>query len=663
MSDNSSQIELITNAAPPGASQPPVNASTPLRGSHRLRVFLIVFILGCVISLTYTFMRPAVYRSTALLVVAARTSGEAPDTGARTEQVALQREVLTSRSLLNDVLSAILDTASPGDPAPRSVAELQDMLNVSPVGEAGALELWAEGPDPGVLPLVVNTWIDVYLTAQTASRETASDSADAELREQGAALELKVAAKRTQLDDFRRQYNIESIERDENRALSKLQGLNDALNKANEEQVSSEASLTAMRKAIAEGKPVVRIEDERTLAQLEQRAQEMREQMKDFEQRYTPAYMELNASVQTVKRNLQRVLEEMQKRRRQAQEAALAEAEQLYEGAREQTAKLSTQFAEYKQTVAEFTARFGEHQALQEELTELEQLYRDVQQRLVKTQVMDENQRPRLEVLERAFEPVRPVRPLYLRDAGISVAGAFILGLLAVFLYEFFTRKAEHPEAAGDYPFLYRILQRPQQSAAQFPAGQPAPVLEHTPPRELAQSEVEQLVAAGDEATQALIMALLSGLSVEEAATLCWQDVDLQSGEARIDGTTPRNMPLPVPLREALNGLRSGSKSDAVCVWTDGTGNPLNRDDLAALITTAAYDAGLTQPVQVSGDALRHTYIAYLVRQGVGLKDLKQVTAPIPPTELVAYGHLSPPGPGIPLDQIERVYPLFSQST
>ena len=227
MPDNSPQVELISNAPLPGAHQSPVNSPAPLRGSHRLRIFLIVFILGCVIGLTYTFMRPAVYRSTALLVVAVRTSGEAPDTGARTEQVALQREVLTSRSLLNDVLSAILDTAVQGGAAPSSVTELQDMLTVSPVGEAGALELWAEGPDSGVLPVVVNTWIDVYLAAQAASRETASDTADAELREQSTALEQKVAARRTKLEDFRRLYNIDSIERDENRALSKLQGLNE----------------------------------------------------------------------------------------------------------------------------------------------------------------------------------------------------------------------------------------------------------------------------------------------------------------------------------------------------------------------------------------------------------------------------------------------------
>jgi uncharacterized protein involved in exopolysaccharide biosynthesis len=582
--------------------------------------------------------------------------------GARSEQVALQRQVLTSRSLLDEVLSTLSsDAVPPADPTPRSVAELQDMLAVIPVGEAGALELQAEGPDPAVLPTVVNTWIDVYLAVQNASRETASDSADAELREQSATLEQKVIAKRTQLEDFRRQYNIDSIERDENRALSKLQGLNESLNTANELEVSTESRLTAMRRAVAEGKPVVRIEDERTLANLEQRAQEMREQMKDFEQRYTPAYMELKADVQTVKRNLQRVEEAIQEKRQQAQQAALAEAEREYQGAREQAARLRTQFDEYKQTVAEFTARFAEHEALQEELTELEQLFRDVQQRLVKTEVMDEHQRPRLESLERAFEPVRPVRPLYWRDAGISVAVAFVLGMLAILLYEFFTRKAEQPAASHEFPFLYRILQRTQ-PAPQFPVEHPAPVLEHALPRELAESEVEDLVAAGDEATRALIMALLSGFTVEEAAALHWQDVDLPAEEAHIGGKNPRDVPLPSPLCESLAGLGSDVKTITANVWVDSEGNPLTGDDLAALITTAAYDAGLTQPAQVTGEALCHTYIAYLVRQGAGLKDLKKFTAPIPPTELVIYGRLSPPGPGVPLDQIDRVYPSFRQS-
>ena len=45
-----------------------------------------------------------------------------------------------------------------------------------------------------------------------------------------------------------------------------------------------------------------------------------------------------------------------------------------------------------------------------------------------------------------------------------------------------------------------------------------------------------------------------------------------------------------------------------------------------------------------------------------GLPKVRDLTAPIPPTELVTYGRLSPPGPGVSLEQIERIYPLFRQS-
>ena len=299
-----------------------------------------------------------------------------------------------------------------------------------------------------------------------------------------------------------------------------------------------------MRKALAEGKQVVRIDDERTLSNLEARAQELREQMKDFEQRYTPAYMKLNASVQAVKRNLEKTEEEILTKRAEAQQAALAEASRAFQGAQEQAAKLRVQYAEYKKTVAEFTARFAEHGALQEELTELEQLYRDVQQRLVKTEVSDEHQRPGLEILEQAFEPLRPIRPLYMRDAGICLAAAFFLGLLAIWLTEFFTRKSDQVAPTQDSPFLYRVLQRAQ-PAPLISAHEPAAALAHKPLRELSETEVRMLLEASAGNSQALIMFLLSGFRVEEAALLRWQDLSLTTAEAQIVGASQRRVSLP----------------------------------------------------------------------------------------------------------------------
>ena len=57
--------------------------------------------------------------------------------------------------------------------------------------------------------------------------------------------------------------------------------------------------------------------------------------------------------------------------------------------------------------------------------------------------------------------------------------------------------------------------------------------------------------------------------------------------------------------------------------------------------------------------ALRHTYVAFLVRQGIRFADLARLVGPIPPEELAAYGALAPTGPRVAIDAIERVLPAL----
>jgi hypothetical protein len=67
----------------------------------------------------------------------------------------------------------------------------------------------------------------------------------------------------------------------------------------------------------------------------------------------------------------------------------------------------------------------------------------------------------------------------------------------------------------------------------------------------------------------------------------------------------------------------------------------------------------MVNPAEVTPQALRHTYIAYLVRQGVRLSDLERITGYMPPTALAAYATLSPPGSGMSLDSVARDYPAL----
>ena len=86
--------------------------------------------------------------------------------------------------------------------------------------------------------------------------------------------------------------------------------------------------------------------------------------------------------------------------------------------------------------------------------------------------------------------------------------------------------------------------------------------------------------------------------------------------------------------------------------------NAITESELESLIARAANDARLDQPSEITSQVLRHTYISFLVRQGGRLTEIAQLTGPFPNEYQTAYALIKPPGPDIPLVEIELAYPL-----
>jgi len=76
----------------------------------------------------------------------------------------------------------------------------------------------------------------------------------------------------------------------------------------------------------------------------------------------------------------------------------------------------------------------------------------------------------------------------------------------------------------------------------------------------------------------------------------------------------------------------------------------------------AAVDSGLPDPQQITAEAVRHSYIAYLVRQGLRLSDLEQVVGYLEPPEMLSYSTYSPPQQGRKIDEIELLHPALIAS-
>lgn len=633
-----------------------INRLTRLKPT-RLLIFTVVFLSCLLLSLGAVFLQPAIYQSYATLLTVAKTAIDQASREADIQHVTIQKQVLLGPELLTETASRLREGSDTEAGIDLTPATIRDMLDVRPITDTNLVEMVAEGSDPALLPRLINTWIDVYLDARAEEVARSKGSTIQMMQEELAALTAKIEQKRLELEQFRKHNKIITTERQDNEALARLKGLTDSLNKASEEEVKAKARLDAIRKSIELGQVVVPTEDTRTLSALEKRAQELREQLEELDRQYTREYMALTPSLKVIPDKLRALDDEIQHIRHKGQSVVISEAEQNYAAALQATRSIQEQLDQHRQKAAEFTARFTEHDALKSDLEELEQLYRDTQSRLAQIEAQHTGRYPYVDIIERAFLPHHPIRPDYLWNAMIATLLSLLMGLAAIWIFEFLMHKEQEKLAIHLSDIHLHNQSNLPRSALGIPPStptnllrEPIQALEHIKIDEYTPRQIDELFHAANAKEKQLLIFLLSGLTPDEIANLQNDDVDLENNLLTIRNVSTRT----IPLHPALATLYSKHG----CCLTDPTGNRLGREDLEALLTCLQIDADLLITSRISAETLRQTYILYLIRQGMRLADLEPVVGYISPTELSEYGAYAPPGAKQPIEAINLFYPL-----
>jgi succinoglycan biosynthesis transport protein ExoP len=647
-------------------------AETRRANRRRLRVFLGVLIVTAAIGLTWDFLRPAEYRATARLQITPPSMSLPPGKGESAPQDGKQQfltevQTLTSRPLIERVAeglrSAGHDLSKLGlDP----ILGLQSALIVNAVEGTQVVELAAVGAEPELPAALLVGISDVYREHVAKAYRENTTEATASADEEVIRLEAAVAEKRRAVDEFRVRHGIVSPEREENSILAEMQGLATAQKDSNKRLMEAEGRVEALRAAAAQGKGVVRAKDNPTLAALEGRASQIREELREMSRRYTPEYLDMDPQARALRVRLAELEEQIKTQRAVGQSSALDEAEQELAAARESTRRLQQQIATSKQQVGAFASRFSQYKSLQEELVQLEKTYQEALQRQARLGATQRSRAPALQILEQAVIPKEPWRPHYWRDAAIVLAGALLLALGAMWLVELFNRPAPRPSVLVTQPVL----------AGTLLAGQHLPELAHSPlnpqlavddrprlaaplalPRELTVDEATALLRGADADARCAATLLLSGLSSDEALELCWADVDANTGVIRVGGAQPRQVPL-APAALPLLGERRAD--GAARLLRNAEGGALTPEALAAKLLVAAHDAGIEQAHELTAQALRHTFLAFLVRQGARFADITRVAGALNADQLSAYSQLAPTGARLEANAVQWVFPALA---
>ncbi len=635
---------------------------------HRLWIFLIVFFLVLIPGAIWDFMRPPQFMASATVLTAVSRKvglgmdGEAADL----QHVAVQRQLLLGNELLRQTL-ALAKERLPIDVD--TVDLLRTMLSVKPEAETNLVVLSATGGDPEQLATLVNAWIDAYKGYRQAQIERDVGETLTKLEEEHQRLGDDLAQRRKGLEVFRAEHDIVSLESSGNEAMARLNGLTTALNEAQEEAVEASARLTSIRAAVAAGEPVVPAEERASLASMEEAVALQRAKLAGLRNRYTRMYLENEPTVREIPIEIASLEARIEKKMDYGRRLVVGQAQRELEQASERVQILQTQLQAQKSIAGGFSDAFAEYQALNKDLEHLEKLYSEKQTVMVEIQTMGQEKYPQVEVVEAAFPPGIPFQPKYWEDLLWILLAAFGSALMTVLLVEFLTRS--RTASSGQVPVTgVRVFGAIGSSSSRLGADRQPPALQAaaaTPelsrdpalqladarPRELIPAEVDALWSLSDPTCRQFMALLLSGLTVDECRALDAQSFDLEQGLVHVPGDIPREIALAPPLIDLFGAYQS------IPLWESRVAHT-SVDELAHRIGLLAHDAGLSQPDQVNPAALRHTYIAYLVRQGARLTSLSKLLGPVLSVDLGRYSALAPAGQAKPLEDVDLIYPLLA---
>lgn len=645
-------------------------AAAHARGNRRrLKVFAGVFAVCLLAGMAWNLLRPAAYRSVARLQLtlpaAAPPASAAAASGSGADLVS-QVERMRSRPLLEQVLQRL---AAAGQTLPQGqdpVAQLESMIDVTPVPDSTVIELTAVGAPPALIAAALNGLLAAYAEQLQVSSRSSADLQLEQTRDELARLERSAGERRSQLERFRAASGILSSEREDNASVALNRGLATALNTALEKQANAEARLRAMQDSVAGGKGAALARDDPTLASLESRISQMREELREIARTHTEAFLAIDPRARALRTRLDDLGEQLAQRRVVSQQQALATAQEDLATAQASVQRLQSQQVAERQSLRSFTAGFARVKALEDDLASIERARREALERLTRLEASELAQRAGVEVLQPASVPDRPWRPDYWRD-GVLVAGAsFVAGLLAMGFVELFNRAPPAMPAApmttvvlpGSWPGLGVENALPRLApwpAPLLPAGVAPPVLAAPPPRELEQAEAAALIAATRGTARLACAAGLLGLSTAELMALRHRDIDRAARSLHVGGAPARRVALPDWL---VDEWPAGADGDAPLL-ADAGGQALGSDELRTLVLCGAVDAGLAEASQVTPELLRHTALAWLVRAGMRFADLPSRMGRIDAHTIAGLAALAADVPRRAADEIDPLMPAL----
>lgn len=651
------KVDYIPNM-PSGGYDPLAAQEQKKVQTKRWQVLVGVFLFVVTIANIFIWSRAPEFQSQAIMHFSYTTQNAQELDYIAQQQLSLNQQRLTSNSLLQ-ALSIKLREEHLID---LNVQQLRDMLSATSSETGQIITLQTAGPAPELLKSVLQQWLSLYMSL--LERERVSNGSDEILlyQQQLTALEQKIAQQEQVVDGFSQANDIISLERTENRIPNKIKGLGVSLDEAEAQKAQALAELDSLNASLANGQRVERPVDKANIDLNRAALQELAAELSALSEKYTQEYLQRDPEVVAKQQKFITLSEDLEQQIADSQLLYLQDSQRNLAVSVGKVNALREQLADVENQAQGFNQKLEQYRRLDEALKELQSQAQTLKNQLV-AQEVSKPFYAKISILEQPFTPEFPTGPNYWQDTLISIVAAIVLAVMALLLFSFVVRQKSLQTVGTNFVVLpgqqhgnhYPELQGAEQTKLGARA-QPLQLGEqHTQQsniRLLTTAECQELYRVANKQAKVVISLLLSGVNATELGIITKGDFVQAYTQLQITGAYARQIELTSQLTTIIEQLCEGLQADDL-LWS----SPLSIEDSCQLVINAGHDAELPFPEQLSTEVLRHTYLTYLVSQGVRLNDLEQLSGYLQPAELAKYRAVNRHGKSVDIEQIETILP------
>ncbi|TWX67630.1 tyrosine-type recombinase/integrase [Colwellia sp. C1TZA3] len=539
----------------------------------------------------------------------------------------------------NSILKAVNHSIRVNYGIQSNVELLSKMLSAE-LQSGQIINLKATGSNPEQLKPILSAWLEEYLHAFSAERNNNNSDSILRISNMLTALEEKISQQKIVLIVYSQDNDIVSLERDENKILNKVNSLEKLLHVAEQDYLNQQEIVNRINYAEKEDRLILHPKDEVIIGTIKQNIAEIENQLSDFSEQYTQKYMEKDPRIISMQKTLLNLQNQLEEQSILSQTMYVKEANNNLLVAKSKVSLLTEQLDTLSVKAQTFNYSLKEYTRLNDSLNQLVTQAQTLQDSLL-VQEMQQVANSQFNVLEYPFVPSYPIAPNNQRDSLISVLVAVVISLLALFLFSYIVRQKQVSTLVANYTMdlnavsdkrLLLNQKKAQVSLNQTSQGLLEQKIGIENFRLLSTEECQKLLHFASKQGQLIILLLLSGVNIKELLEVKLNDFELENNTLKIQSLFARNIALSNEVSVLVAEIMK-YKNTQDSIFDEN----YSLEELSHLIINSAHDAKLNEPEEISLENLRHTYLTFLLGQGLKLNDLEKTAGYINPTQLALY--------------------------